>query len=82
MPENVFQCLRAFFTNCFLLKSKDGYLLIDTGFPGEYNSFLKKLTKININISDIKYLLITHCLVDHIGFAYELVRYSGAKIER
>ncbi len=54
--------------------------MIDTGFPGEYNSFLEKLAKININISEIKYLLITHCHIDHIGFAYEIVRDSGAKI--
>lgn len=77
---NNIQTVRVSFTNSFLLKCKGGYLLIDTGFPGEYDLFLKKLSKININISDIRYLLLTHYHDDHAGFAAEVVRDSGAKI--
>lgn len=72
--------IRVSYTNCFLLNCKEGYLLIDTGFPGEYNSFLKKLAKIDIELSEIKYLLLTHRHDDHSGFAAELVEDTGAKI--
>lgn len=72
--------IKVSFTNCFLLECNTGYLLIDTGFPGEYKSFLKELAKMNIMISDIKYLLLTHYHDDHAGFAKELLEGSNAKL--
>lgn len=77
---NSIQYAKVSFTNCFLLRCKGGYLMIDTGFPGEYYSFLKKLAKININVFDIKYLLLTHSHNDHSGFAAEIVGNTEAKI--
>ena len=74
------QHVKVSYTNCFLLKCRGGYLLVDTGVPGKYNSFLKKLSKINVDVREIKYLLITHYHSDHAGFAAELIRDSGAKI--
>ncbi len=61
-------------TRCYLLKCTGGYLLIDTYYPGYYARFEKKLAKMGIATSDIKYLLLTHHHDDHAGFAAELVR--------
>ncbi|NHJ48874.1 MAG: MBL fold metallo-hydrolase [Asgard group archaeon] len=59
------------FTKNFLIKTAEGYLLIDTFLPKKYNRFLKKLEKLNINVSDIKFLLLTHHHIDHVGFVKE-----------
>ncbi|MCK5201937.1 MAG: MBL fold metallo-hydrolase [Spirochaetales bacterium] len=67
-------------TNIYLLNVNNGYLLIDTSYPDKYELFVQKLNEININISEIKYLLLTHHHNDHAGFAAELVKNSGAKI--
>lgn len=67
-------------TNIYLLNVNNGYLLIDTSYPDEYELFVQKLNEININISEIKYLLLTHHHNDHAGFAAELIKNSGAKI--
>jgi len=67
-------------TRCYLLKCTGGYLLIDTSYPGYYPQFEKKLAKLGIGTSDIKYLLLTHHHDDHAGFAAELVRSIGCQV--
>ncbi|MCF7954675.1 MAG: MBL fold metallo-hydrolase [Phycisphaerae bacterium] len=73
-------CVKLGWTSCFLLKCNGGYLLIDTSYPKYYSQFKKKLTGLGIEISSIKYLLLTHHHDDHAGFAAELVRSSGCKV--
>jgi glyoxylase-like metal-dependent hydrolase (beta-lactamase superfamily II) len=67
-------------TNCFLLPCKGGYLLIDTSYENKYKHFLKALKKHGIDLSEIRYLLITHHHNDHAGFAAELIKNSPAEI--
>jgi len=40
----------------YLIKLQDGYLLIDTGYPEQFESFKKKLKKRNIDVKDIAYM--------------------------
>ncbi len=77
MPELI--VIKGFMRN-YLLKVRSGYLLIDTGWPKNYKRFLKKIKKQDLNITDIKYLLITHSHTDHTGFANDLLNDSGAKL--
>ena len=44
-------------------------MAIDTSFAEYYDKFLEKLQVINIDPSEIKYLLLTHHHDDHAGFA-------------
>ncbi len=67
-------------TRCFLLKCTGGYLLIDTDYEKYYALFEKKLVRLGIATSDIKYLLLTHHHDDHAGFAAELVRHTGCRV--
>lgn len=64
----------------YLLKLKDGYLLVDTSWPGRYKRFLRKLKKYNLQVTDIKYLLLTHSHTDHSGFANDLLKDSRVKL--
>lgn len=56
-------------TNCYLIKYPDGYLLIDNSNTKYYQKFIEELEKRNIDVSEIKYLLLTHHHYDHAGFA-------------
>jgi len=67
-------------TNCYLLKSLNGYLLVDTSFPACFQPFIKELKKINVDLSEIKYLLLTHSHDDHAGFAAELKEKTDCRI--
>jgi hydroxyacylglutathione hydrolase len=79
-PVDEVRCLKLGVTNCYLLSCEGGYLLVDTSYPGMYRSFLRKLRRMGIDISEIKYLLLTHHHDDHAGFAAELVRNTGARV--
>src|SRR4030042_937318 len=67
-------------TNCYLLRSMDGYLLIDTSLPKYLRPFLKKLKKAKVDLTEIKYLLLTHAHDDHAGFAAELKERTNCRI--
>lgn len=77
---NEIKCIEVSNTNCFLLKCKEGYLLIDTGYPNKYKQFIKKLKKLEIDISEIKYILLTHHHYDHAGLACILLKDTRAKL--
>ncbi len=67
-------------TNCYFLKTQDGYLLIDTSLPEYFQKFLRELKSINVDLSEIKYLLLTHSHDDHAGFAAELRERTKCRI--
>lgn len=54
-------------TNCYLLKAKDGYLLIDCGNAYDTKVFLSSISKLGIAPTDIHYLFLTHHHSDHCG---------------
>ncbi len=67
-------------TNSYLLKTKDGYLLVDVSMPHDFRRFLRKLKKLKIEIAEIKYLFLTHSHADHSGFAEQFLQASEAKL--
>jgi glyoxylase-like metal-dependent hydrolase (beta-lactamase superfamily II) len=67
-------------TNCYFLKAESGYLLIDTSLPEYFEAFQKSLEGVNVNLSEINYLLITHSHDDHAGFAAEIREKTACKI--
>lgn len=67
-------------TKCYLLACADGYLLIDTAYPGDYKKFVKTLDTLGINLSEIRYLLLTHHHDDHAGFAARLVDNTDCQV--
>jgi len=67
-------------TNCYLLKSEDGRLLIDTSLPTCFKQFIRELKTIRVDLSEIKCLLLTHSHDDHAGFAAEVKDKTKCKI--
>lgn len=61
------------FLNNWLIPCKNGYVLIDTGFPRGYDAFLKRLTEKGIALSDIRYVVITHMHSTRVGFLQKLL---------
>jgi glyoxylase-like metal-dependent hydrolase (beta-lactamase superfamily II) len=63
-----------------LIKCTEGYLLLDTSFPEYYGNFIEELNRIKVDVSEIKYLLLTHYHDDHTGFAAKLKENTGCII--
>ncbi|MBN1191383.1 MAG: MBL fold metallo-hydrolase [Dehalococcoidales bacterium] len=55
--------------NMYLLRDKDGYTIIDTGWDTQVlvRSVHDQLSEFDMSFSDIKRILITHCHRDHLG---------------
>ncbi|MCC7553907.1 MAG: MBL fold metallo-hydrolase [Methanobacteriaceae archaeon] len=53
-------------TNCYLIKSDKGHVLVDSRISSNENDFIKKLEKSGVNKSDDNYLILTHGHYDHI----------------
>lgn len=58
-------------TNYYLLEYAEGYIMIDTGWAGTFGELQKLLKQKNIELTQIKYLIITHFHPDHAGLAEE-----------
>jgi len=59
--------------NNYVLKTRIGPIIIDTGYPGGLKKFLDGLARINVSSYDIKYIFITHSHDDHVGFLKDLL---------
>jgi glyoxylase-like metal-dependent hydrolase (beta-lactamase superfamily II) len=55
-------------TRIFMIPIDDGYVLIDNAYENEIKRFEEYLKNLNINITEIKYVLLTHHHDDHVGF--------------
>jgi glyoxylase-like metal-dependent hydrolase (beta-lactamase superfamily II) len=68
------------YVKVFLIKSKDGFILIDTGLPNSEKKIISYINSIGKSVSDIKYIILTHSHMDHFGSAYALQKMSNAHL--
>ena len=54
-------------TNCYLLKTQKGVVLIDSGYSINEEEFLKKLDESGVKKGENNYLILTHGHYDHVG---------------
>ena len=66
--------------NNYLISSKAGYILIDTGYAGGFSHFMKMLKKRHIQPKEIRYIFLTHAHDDHAGFLNEVLAVTDAKV--
>lgn len=61
-------------TTSFLVCAGDKYVLVDTGYEAEWNSFQKELKRTGVGVADISHLIVTHHHDDHCGMLNNLVQ--------
>ncbi|MCL4400645.1 MBL fold metallo-hydrolase, partial [Candidatus Parvarchaeota archaeon] len=63
----------------FLLEAMDGSLiLVDTGMPNSQQKIVSYINSIGKSVSDVKYILLTHAHIDHMGSAADIKKLSNA----
>lgn len=67
-------------TSVFLLRGKEGYLLIDTGYPNKYQNLRAKLLERGIKLEEIRFVLVTHHHYDHTGSLSKILSETKAKL--
>lgn len=65
-------------TNCFLIYTPKGYLLVDCGYLHNQKIFRIHLRKLGVSFTDIKYLMLTHHHRDHCGLVHFLKKANPA----
>ena len=66
--------------NVYVLKTDDGFAVLDTGFPGSAAKILDCVRTLGGQPSDVHHILITHAHPDHIGSVAALKRETGAMV--
>jgi hydroxyacylglutathione hydrolase len=66
--------------NAYLVIGEEETLVIDTGMPGNAKRIAVYVERLGKNLSDIKFIILTHADIDHIGSAAELKRMTGARL--
>jgi metallo-beta-lactamase class B len=64
----------------YLLTTRDGHVLINTGMPGSGPMIEASIRKLGLRVEDIRILLAGHAHLDHVGAHAYLKRRTGAKI--
>lgn len=65
-------------TNCFLVKSGEKYVLIDTGYEEDWELFRAGLKKAGVDLSQISHILLTHHHDDHCGLLHPILRENSS----
>ena len=53
--------------NCYLIKTKDGYILVDTGYSNQRIKIENALDNVGVQPGNLKLILLTHGDFDHSG---------------
>ncbi len=75
-----YNCIKTEITNNFLIKGKNGYLLIDCGMGKDYNKFINNIKSIVKDLTNIKYILITHHHSDHVSFLSKILEETKSRL--
>lgn len=67
-------------TNCYLLQSNNGWIMVDAGWPDTLPQLLHLLKQKSVRTNDIKYLIVTHFHPDHAGLAEDLKGFGAQLI--
>lgn len=78
--NNSFVSIKLGFVNCFLVRTDDNYILIDTGFPRKRKDLEKELEKAGCEPGNLDLILLTHGDFDHSGNGAFLREKYGAKL--
>lgn len=67
-------------TNLYLLPLDQGWLLVDTSYTEEYPRFVELLRVLNIPLTNLRWVFLTHSHDDHAGFLAQVLKDSGARL--
>jgi len=66
--------------NVYLVTVEDGLLLVDSGMPGNAKRILAFIERLGRQPRELRFVVLTHCDIDHVGSAAELKRLTGAQV--
>lgn len=81
ISENVYLFENIKGANSYLyISNNNNVSIIDTGMPGNASNILSQVLEMNISTENIKYIILTHSDIDHVGSVTDLKNITGAKV--
>lgn len=80
VADGVFKVDGIAVANVYLVVTRDGLLLVDTGMPGNARRILGFIEKIGRTPSELHDVVLTHCDIDHVGSAAQIKALTGARV--
>ncbi|HQJ04420.1 MAG TPA: MBL fold metallo-hydrolase [Anaerolineaceae bacterium] len=70
------------FINAYLITTRDGCLLIDTGWNTSqaFDSLQQQMADVGVTLADLRYIAITHVHPDHYGLVGRIEKYTNARL--
>lgn len=68
-----------FMVRNYLLETEEGYIAIDTGYPGGMERFIRRFERI-APLAKLRYIFLTHAHDDHAGFLAALLERTSARV--
>jgi glyoxylase-like metal-dependent hydrolase (beta-lactamase superfamily II) len=80
LAEGVYKVDGLRVANVYLVAIDDGFLLVDTGMPGNAERIVAFIESTGGHATDLRHIVLTHCDMDHIGSVARLKELTGAKV--
>jgi metallo-beta-lactamase class B len=68
------------FVSVWLISTPEGAILVDTAQEPYVDHVIDSIKKVGFDLKDIKYIILTHGHIDHIGGAARIQELSGARV--
>lgn len=65
-------------TTCYLIKTGEGYVLVDTGYEEDWELFQNRLQEAGVKLSQISHIILTHHHDDHCGLLHHILSQSDS----
>lgn len=66
--------------NIYLVKTEDGYILVDAGMPNKDGQLNKVFQQYGVDPKSVRLIILTHGHLDHVGSAAYVQEITGGKI--
>jgi glyoxylase-like metal-dependent hydrolase (beta-lactamase superfamily II) len=65
-------------TTCYLIKTGEGYVLVDTGYEEDWELFRNRLKEVGVKLSQVSNIVLTHHHDDHCGLLHHILQENSS----
>jgi hydroxyacylglutathione hydrolase len=80
LAEDIYKVDGVRIANVYVVPTPDGLMVVDTGMPGSAKRILAFIESLGHRVADLRFIVLTHCDIDHIGSVGRLKELTGAQI--